>query len=569
MNLKKNLHWPIYFLFVLFALSCAKQTSPTGGPKDTIPPKLVNTIPPNEAINFKGRHIELEFTEMVAANNPKEQLIITPSMGKDFEVKARKNSIIVSFEKDFEDSTTYTFNFRDAVQDITEKNPARNLQLAISTGSYIDSLSIEGNIYDLIKGKEVSEATVAIHPRNDTFSILKHPATYFTKTDKKGNFKIDHLRPDVYYIYAIDDKNRNLTADSRTEAYGFLKDSINLIQDTSRLSIGLIRLDARPLKLTSARPYNTYFNIRSTKNLKSFTLNASDKTLLLYSFGEDQANIKLYNTFSDRDSLAVNLHAEDSIGNTLDTLLYAKITNREVTPEKFDIAFKSTTLLADKGLFTTVITFTKPITEINFDSLYFQVDSATHIPFVKEDLAWEQMHNTLTINKTFDKKLFAKPEDESTDLPQKPKKPEPAKKGNHNKANILYMGKGSFISVDGDTSKSTSQSTNPLRTEDLSMIIFQIKTSQKNFIVQLLDKNLNVLRQMVNKHKGQFEDLDAGDYIMRVVIDTNGNNTWDPGNYLKRQEPERIFYYKDEKGSTSIPLKTNWEFELSPMLITY
>lgn len=566
MNLKKNLHWPIYFLFVL---SCAKQTSPTGGPKDTIPPRLVNAIPPNEAINFKGRSIELEFTEMVAANNPKEQLIITPSMGKDFEVKTKKNSIIISFEKDFQDSTTYTFNFRDAVQDVTEKNPVRNLQLAISTGSYIDSLSIQGNVYDLIKGKEITEATVAIHPRNDTFSILKHPATYFTKTDKKGNFKIDHLRPDVYYIYAMDDKNRNLTADSRTEAYGFLKDSINLIEDTTRIELGLIRLDARPLKLTSARPYNTYFNIRSTKNLKNFSLKAVDNTLLLYAFGEDQANIKLYNTFADRDSLAVNLHAEDSIGNTLDTLLYAKISNREVTPEKFEIAFKSTSLLADKGSLKTVLTFTKPITEINFDSLYFQVDSATRIPFVKEDLAWEQTHNTLTITKTLDKTLFSKPEKETNDLPQKPKKPEPTKKGNQNKTNQIYLGKGSFISVDGDTSKRTTQSTNPLRTEDLAMIIFQIKTTQKNFLVQLLDKNLNVLRQMVNKTKGQFEDLEAGDYMMRVVIDTNANNAWDPGNYLKRQEPERLFYYKDEKGSMTIPLKTNWEFELSPMLINY
>ncbi|MBT1700024.1 Ig-like domain-containing protein [Fulvivirgaceae bacterium PWU4] len=566
MNLKKNLHWPIYFLFVL---SCAKQTSPTGGPKDTIPPRLVNANPQNEAINFKGRSIELEFTEMVAANNPKEQLIITPSMGKDFEVKAKKNSIIVSFEKDFQDSTTYTFNFRDAVQDVTEKNPVRNLQLAISTGSYIDSLSIQGNVYDLLKGKEITEATVAIHPRNDTFNILKHPATYFTKTDKKGNFKIDHLRPDVYYIYAIDDKNRNLTADSRTEAYGFLKDSINLVEDTTRIEIGLIRLDARPLKLTSARPYNTYFNIRATKNLKTFSLKAIDTTLLLYSFGEDQANIKLYNTFADRDSLAVNLHAEDSIGNKLDTLLYAKISEREVTPEKFEIAFKSTSLLADKGSLKTVLTFTKPITEINFDSLYFQVDSATRIPFVKEDLVWEQMHNTLTITKTLDKALFAKPKTETTDPPQKPKKPEPTKKGNQNKTNQIYLGKGSFISVDGDTSKSTSQSTNPLRTEDLAMIIFQIKTTQKNFLVQLLDKNLNVLRQMVNKTKGQFEDLEAGDYMMRVVIDTNANNAWDPGNYLKRQEPERLFYYKDEKGSMTIPLKTNWEFELSPMLINY
>jgi hypothetical protein len=565
MNLKQNLHWPIYLLFVI---SCAKQTSPTGGPKDTIPPILIKAVPPNESINFKERSIELQFSEMVIANNPKEQLIVTPSAGKDFNIKVRKKTVIITFEKPFKDSTTYSFNFRETIQDITEKNPARNLQLAISTGTYIDSLSIQGSIYDLVKGKEIKEATVAIHPRNDTFSILKHPASYFTKTDQKGRFKIDHLRPGVYYIYAMEDKNRNLIADSRTEPYGFLKDSINLTSDTTSISFGLIRLDARPLKLTSARPYNTYFNIRTTKNLKNFTLKAQDNSLLQYSFGEDQANIKLYNTFEDIDSLGVNVIAEDSIGNKLDTLVYAKFSNREVTPEKFDATFKSTTILADKGSLNAVITFSKPISEINFDSLYFQLDSATRIPFGKDDLSWEQTHNTLTINKTLDKKLFILKEPEQPG-PAPAAKPPATKKAPTRKPNELYAGKASFISIDGDTSKKISQNITPLKTEDLSMIIYEIKTQHKNFIVQLLDKNLSVLKEISNKAKGQFEDLQTGDYMVRVVIDSNKNNSWDPGNYFKRQQPERMIYYKDEKGNMNINLKTNWEYVLSPMLITY
>jgi hypothetical protein len=79
MHLSKHLHW---LIVPLFFLSCARQSSPTGGPKDTIPPKLVNAIPRNESTNFKGQQIELEFSEMIIANNPKEQLIITPTIGK-------------------------------------------------------------------------------------------------------------------------------------------------------------------------------------------------------------------------------------------------------------------------------------------------------------------------------------------------------------------------------------------------------------------------------------------------------------------------------------------------------
>jgi uncharacterized protein (DUF2141 family) len=101
------------------------------------------------------------------------------------------------------------------------------------------------------------------------------------------------------------------------------------------------------------------------------------------------------------------------------------------------------------------------------------------------------------------------------------------------------------------------------------MILFNIKTTQKTFIVQLLDKNYNVIKQQFNIAKAQFEDLTAGEYLVRVVIDKNNNKKWNPGNYLLKEQPEPILYYKDDKGNTSINLKTNWEYELSPMLIKY
>src|SRR5687768_9267658 len=104
MTFRKNLHW---FIYALFTISCAKQSSPTGGPKDTIPPTLIKVIPKNEATNFKGKSIEMLFSEMVVLNNPKEQLIITPSIGKDFELKTKKASVVLDLNSELEDSTTY------------------------------------------------------------------------------------------------------------------------------------------------------------------------------------------------------------------------------------------------------------------------------------------------------------------------------------------------------------------------------------------------------------------------------------------------------------------------------
>jgi hypothetical protein len=104
--------------------------------------------------------------------------------------------------------------------------------------------------------------------------------------------------------------------------------------------------------------------------------------------------------------------------------------------------------------------------------------------------------------------------------------------------------------------------------EELSQIIYDIKTTEKNILVQLLSKDQKVLHQIINKSKGQFDDLTAGEYSIRVIIDTNGNREWDPGNYLQKIEPEKIFYVKNEAGLAKINLKTNWEYVAPTLLIT-
>ena len=89
MRLRQNIHW---FLYPLFVLGCAKQTAPTGGPKDTIPPILISSRPSTQQTNFNGLSIQLTFNEQLILNNPKEQIIITPDLGNKFEAQAKKNT---------------------------------------------------------------------------------------------------------------------------------------------------------------------------------------------------------------------------------------------------------------------------------------------------------------------------------------------------------------------------------------------------------------------------------------------------------------------------------------------
>ena len=139
----------------------------------------------------------------------------------------------------------------------------------------------------------------------------------------------------------MEDKNKNLIADSKTEAYGFLRDSIQLTKNIQDVETPFHSPRRQALKLTSARPYGTYFNMKTTKNLTSFKITTSEDEHIISSFGEDQANIRVYNTFEDKDSVSTHFTGRDSINNLIDTTLYVKFSKRDVKPENFDTFLKS------------------------------------------------------------------------------------------------------------------------------------------------------------------------------------------------------------------------------------
>jgi hypothetical protein len=567
MTLFKNCYWLILFLLTL---SCARVSNPTGGPMDTIPPILVTAVPANEQINFKGQSLELNFNELVTLSNPKEQLIITPTIGKDYKVEARQKKILISFDKALKDSTTYTFNFRDAVQDVTEKNPAKNLKIAFSTGTYIDSMSVDGLVFHAVNQKEMKDVTVALQPYNDTFNIFTDPATYFTKTNEKGIFELDNLKPGLYNLYAIADQNKNLIVDSKSEAYGFKADSILLDENKKGFVLNLLKLDLRPLRIISARPYNTYVNIKSSKNLKNFLLSTTqDSTDVYATFGEDRANIILYNTFPGKDSVQLRAIVTDSIDNQFDSTFYVKFPTRQSVPEKFTTDLKSSRVLAEKGQIELSIKLSKPIKTVNFDSITYKIDSAHVVTFQTENLSYEPTERILTLRKTIDATWLKEPE---RNLPNSttPEDP-PVKKDNKKSApkvrNRLTLGKGAFMSIENDSSAAIRQTLNPLKFEDLGVILAETKVPSNQAIIQLLNKQKIVIREVVHKQTAVFDNLAPDDYFLRIIMDKNKNGVWDPGNYLKSQEPEEIRYWKDENSVREIKLKAN--FEIGPLLITY
>jgi len=569
-KMSRHIHWLFYGLFIL---GCARQTAPTGGPKDTIPPILLNAVPTHEQIHYTATDVTLTFNETIILNNPKEEILIIPDVGKDYDITSKKNKVDITFKTPLQENTTYSINFREAVQDITEKNPAEDLKLAFSTGNYIDSLSITGNVYYLLTSKAPKDATVALY-QSDTFDIFKHRPSYFSKTDPKGNFTIEHLKPGDYYIYAMDDKNKNLFIDSKSEPYGFLSTSIHLDKDTANITIPLISLDTRPLKLTSARPSNTYYSIKTSKSLANYTLTATSDYPIISCFTPDQANILLYNTFPEQDSLLVHLIAEDSINNRIDTTLYAKFSTQKPTAETYKLAQKDFKLIGPKGLLTGQVNTNKPLLAIQYDSIFYRIDSTTVLPITKEDLSIDSVTNTIIIHKSFDPKILIPPSPpaplpdqnpptrkrEQVLKPATPKKPQ-------DQDHQIVIGPKTFISIESDTSKLITFNLKPTTLENTGIISVQVKTSETHYIVQLLSTDYTVLSSSINTGLTNFEDLQPKDYQIRLIIDTNKDGKWTPGNFFTHQQPESIVFYRNEKEKTTVTLKANWE--IGPLLITH
>lgn len=550
----KKVKLAIFLAIHILVISCAKQTSPTGGPKDTIPPTLTSSQPRKGQTNIKPKQITLEFDEAITLNNPKDQILVTPDIQKKYKIEGRNRSVNIQLETELLDSTTYLISFREAIQDLTEKNPARDLKLAFSTGIYIDSLKISGTIRDQFKNIEIKDATVALY-ESDTFNIFKHKPTYITKTNQKGEFLFEYLKHGTYHIYAFDDKNKNLITDSKSESFGFLTDSLVISTNRSALTINISRLDSRPFKLTSSRPYNTYSTINFVKGIEDYQLTTSEADTIYSTYGDTRATIQVYNTFAAADSTQVKLIARDSADQKIDTTLYIKFSQRPTQPEKFSVTLSETKLTTARGILTGRGTFTKPISAINTDSIFIKLDSVTSIPISKDNISIDNKLKTFTLEAKFDKTLLPKTDDSQQTKPKN--KP----------LTQLYLGQGTFISVEKDSSTVIKQTLTPLKEDDLSVLKLQIETNQPNYILDLLTKDYKIVTTRINPRTLTLDDLLPGDYIIRITIDSDGNGRWSPGNFATHREPEKFVYYLNEKKTPTVSLKANWE--LGPLLIKF
>ncbi|WP_339894936.1 Ig-like domain-containing protein [uncultured Algibacter sp.] len=508
------------FIIGLVFINCANRGTPDGGPKDETPPSIVKSDPENYSTNFKGNEIKVYFDEYIKIKDLQKQLIISPPMKTQPDVMplgGASKYITIKIYDTLQPNTTYAFNFGNSITDNNEGNPYPYYRYVLSTGDYIDSLSVNGNIVDALKREPETFVNVALYEVDSTFTdsiIYKETPKYITNTlDSLTTFSIENLRPGKYMLMALKDGNGDNKFQQKTDQIGYYKRHIEVPTDSS-YTLRLFKEDAvfkatRPRLISGEKIAFGYegdyegmnievlsetppeFQYRITKDPKTDTLNywykprLKEVDSLIFKVSKNDFEKEFTARISEqkRDSLLIEVSPSGIIGYNQDF----KVSGN--TPlSNFD-ASKIT--LMDKD--STAVTFTT-----DFDTI----------------------GNVYSLQ-------FDKIED------------------NNYRIEVLPEAFEDFF---GDKNKDTlNYRLKTKKTSDFGYARFTLVNATYPLIIQLTDKKGEVkVEQHVEKAGAiDFLNLAPAMYSIRIIHDANGNKKFDTGNYLKMIQPEKVSHFDE------------------------
>lgn len=234
----------IVALLAIAAAGCASMGRPEGGPRDVDPPVFVGADPADGALNVKQNKFTLRFDENIDLKNVQQTVIVSPAQKRMPLISANGHNVRVELRDTLRDSTTYTFDFGDAIADLNEGNQLDGFAYAFSTGPVIDTLSFSGMVFEA-RTLEPAQGMLVGAYRSDApdSAIATLPLERVTRTNQLGQFTLRNLAPGAYRVYALKDNNSDYIWD-RSEDVAFLDSLVVpttesvMVQDTIKAADG-------------------------------------------------------------------------------------------------------------------------------------------------------------------------------------------------------------------------------------------------------------------------------------------------------------------------------------------
>ena len=212
--------------------SCANMIPPGGGPKDSLPPILVNAFPKDSAVNVTTKNITLTFDEYVQTlQNVQENLIISPVLKYPPIVDSKLRNVTIKIKDTLEPNTTYSFNFGDAIKDVNEGNTAKGINYVFSTGNTIDFNTYSGYVVIAESGKTDSTLIAILHKNPDDSAVVKERPRYYARINGQGQFTFQNLPKGNFSVYVLPNDFTKKYDDS-TKLFAFRNGPVNISENT-------------------------------------------------------------------------------------------------------------------------------------------------------------------------------------------------------------------------------------------------------------------------------------------------------------------------------------------------
>ncbi len=213
----------IWLAIVAQTIGCASPKPLSGGPKDTTPPVIIESAStPNRQTSFTEKQIIITFDEWVDVNDVDAQLVISPLMPKKPQIKLKGKAMIITLPDSLKPNTTYTMNFGGGIKDINEGNKLENFSFIFSTGTFLDSIQLDGKVTDAATLQPAADTWVMLYPTGNDSMVYKQKPEYLAKTNKEGLWSISNIRVDSFLVVALKDGNLNFVYDLDNELFGWL-----------------------------------------------------------------------------------------------------------------------------------------------------------------------------------------------------------------------------------------------------------------------------------------------------------------------------------------------------------
>lgn len=527
---KNTVIFTISCMLIIIISACASMQSPTGGPRDITPPKIIKENPENLTRNFSAEKIEIEFDEFIKLSNEFTEISISPALDIPPSYKAKKQLLEIKFEEALEKNTTYTINFGKAVADVNESNILKNYTYVFSTGNEIDSLSISGSVISSVTKEKLKEVIVFILPLSQDSLFGKKRASIFTSTDSAGNFKLSNLREDTYRIYALNEQGGDRIYNGQNEEIGFIKDSIKLNKDTSGIVLEVFKEVPSVFSINDRRIENdgritlTFNKPIIEPTLKIIEPEALDKSKTV-EFGNKRDTATIWLPEITFDSLKV---AVSSSGTPMDTIILRRNKRDTYTPALMITDNLTGTKLRPGA--ELVLKFSSPIQSFQETGISLLEDSVE----VKGMQIIKSPSSLRTYNLKFPWKL--------------------------KKKYIVKLNENAFTDIFGVKSKALNRIFELDSDDNYGSISIKVAVpdTSSNYIVQWIGEGDNILREdKINKNITlNYTRYPTAKYSIRVIYDENKNGQWDTGNIRTRKQPEKIWTF-----DKVISLRPNWDLE--------